>query len=197
MRELTFDHITNGNEVYFDCLNAILGNTPRNSMIDLGCNLAPHTSRLGFKERKYIDILPRILDYPEEQQYFEQADILKTPINKYYDVSFALDVPEHLTIDNGLKLYDIMLNISGKVICFTPLNDIFGFDWVTDDPEAHRSLWQPEMLESLMPDTWVYLSFPNFHKIWNGGAFFYWHCKDLDKEFERITNEINKFSWAK
>lgn len=196
MRELIFEHITNGNEIYMDCLNLILGDTPRNSMIDLGCHHAHNTPLLKFNKRKYIDILPNILDHSEEQQYFVREDILNTPLDIHYDVSFALDVPEHLTIPNGLKLYDIMFKISGKAICFTPLSDLFGFDYETDNPEAHRSLWQPEMIESMMPDKFIYLSFPNFHKIWNGGAFFYWHCEYLNKEFERIQNEVNKLSWS-
>lgn len=192
MRELIFEHITNGNEVYFDCLNAILGDTPRNSMIDLGSNLAPHTARLGFKERKYVDILPRTLDYHEEQQYFEQADILDTPLDKHYTVAFSLDCVEHLTIPNGFKLIQIMNTISYKQILFSPLTDLFGFDYETDNPEAHRSLWHPVMFEG-----YAALTFPNFHKIWNGGAFFVWRCDDIDMDFERVTNEINKYSWAK
>ncbi len=198
MKELIFEKITNGNEVYMDCLNLILGDTPRKSFIDLGCHHAHNTPLLGFEKRKYVDILPNVLDFPQEQQYFQQSDILETPLDVKYDVSFALDVPEHLTIDNGLKLYDIMFKISDKSICFTPLDDIFGMNYETDDPESHRSLWQPEMLEGILPDTFIYITFPNFHKIWNGGAFFYYHVKgDIDKEFNRITNEINKFPWAK
>lgn len=198
MRELIFEHITNGNDVYMDCLETILGDTERNSMLDIGCNLAPHTPLFNFKKRKYIDILPRILDYQEEQPFYEQADGLEylRRYKEYYNVIFALDQIEHVTINYGVTQINTMKEWSDKQIFFTPLDDIFGFDYVTDNPEAHRSLWQPGMIESMFPDTFIFLTFPNYHSVWNGGAFFFVSSKgNIDKEFERITNEINKYSW--
>lgn len=198
MNEIIFQEVIGGGSVYMDTMTAILGDTPRNSMIDLGAHHATHTPLFKFKERKYVDILPNVLDFEEEQQYFVQADILDTPLDVHYDVSFSLDCCEHLTIENGLKLFKIMFAISDKQILFTPLTDLFGMDYETDNPEAHRSLWQPEMLEGFFPNTFIFLTFPNYHKIWNGGAFFFYSLKgDIDKEFERIKTEINKFIWAK
>lgn len=193
-----YNNISNGNlEIYMDCLNAILGEGERNSMIDLGCNLAPHTPLLGFKERTYVDILPRVLDHKEEQQYFKQEDILNVDINKKVDVSFALDVIEHLTQQNGISLLKKMDVISDKQILFTPTSDIFGMDYETDNPESHRSLWSTEMFEFIKPNHYAYLIFPYYHKIWNGGAFFIWHCKNIEQDFERVTNELKNKSWNK
>ncbi len=198
MMLLSFDKITDGNDVYMNVMNDILGDTPRNSMIDLGAHKAAHTPLFGFKERRYVDILPNILDFPEEQKYFVQADILDTPLDKIYTVSFSLDCCEHLTIENGIKLIKIMQAISFKQILFTPLDDLFGMDFETDNPEAHRSLWSPELVEKLFPNQFIFISFPKYHSVWNGGAFFFTSCKgDIDIEFERIKNELNKYSWAR
>jgi hypothetical protein len=187
-----YPNINGNKEIYLDCLNAIIGESNRNSMIDLGCNKAPHTPLLGFEYRAYIDILPRQLDYPDEQRFFTQKDIL-TIDSTYRDVSFALDVIEHLTVDDGYKLLKVMESISDKQILFTPTTDLFGMAQDGDkDPEAHRSLWEPEMT----PD-YACLVFTEYHKVWNGGAYFLWKCKDLENEFNRVVNELKTKSWNK
>jgi hypothetical protein len=198
MRELIFDKVTDGNIVYMDMMEIILGSTHRGTMIDLGCHKAAHTPLFKFKERKYVDLIKNTLDFPEEQQFFEVGDILDTPLDKRYNVAFSLDVIEHLTITNGAKLLNIMNTISDKRVLFTPLDDLFGMDLETDNPESHRSLWKPEIIEELFPNQFIFVTFPNYHKVWDGGAFFFYSLDgDIDKEFNRITNEINKFSWAK
>lgn len=198
MMVLTYDNITNGNEVHMDVLNEILGVTSRNSMLDMGCHHAAHTPLFRFNKRKYVDILPNVLDFPEEQQYFEQADILDTPLNVHYTVTFCIDCIEHLTIENGVRLLNIMQTVSYKQILFTPLTDLFGMDYETDNPEAHRSLWSPEMIDHFFPNQFISICFPNYHKVWNGGAFFFYSCKgDMPQEFERIKNDLNKYSWAR
>lgn len=198
MYKIEFPHIKDGNEVYLDCLQAILGDDERNSMIDLGCNLAPHTPKFGFNERKYIDIIERELDHKSEQQFFEQGDVLDTPLDKHYDVAFSLDCIEHLTYDNGIKLLDIMSKISQKQILFTPLDDIFGMDYETENPESHRSLWKPEMIEEKFPNKYIFIVFPRFHNGWNGGAFFFYSINkfDINNEFKRVSEKLNKYQWA-
>jgi hypothetical protein len=32
--------------------------------------------------------------------------------------------------------------------------------------------------------------FPDYHKVWNGGAFFAWKCGDIEKDFERVIKII-------
>lgn len=196
--QLTFPNVTNGNIVYMDVMNDILGYTPRTSMIDLGCHKAAHTPLFNFEKRKYVDILTNTLDFPQEQQYFEQSDILDTPLDVHYSVSFSLDCIEHLTVENGVKLLNIMLTISDKQILFTPLTDLFGMNFETDDPESHRSLWSPEMIENSFPGKLIFICFPKYHSVWNGGAFFFFSCNEnIEQEFKRISEKLNTYSWAK
>jgi hypothetical protein len=187
----TFTDVVGNREVYMDCLNAIIGEK-RNSMIDLGCNLAPHTPLLGFSERAYYDILDRVLDYPEERIFFTKQDILEVVPSKVVDVAFALDVIEHLTIEDGYKLLSKMEKYAHKQILFTPLTDLFGFDYDTPDPEAHRSLWNPEMSPQ-----YASIIFPDYHRVWNGGAYFFWKSENIEQEFESVLNILKNREWAK
>jgi hypothetical protein len=66
-----------------------------------------------------------------------------------------------------------------------------------DHPDNHRSGWTPEILESLMPNHFAYIIFPDFHKAMNTGAFFFYHTKDIQQDFERVKNELNNKSWSK
>jgi hypothetical protein len=193
--KLTIKGVEGNKQIYMDCLNAILDNTMRDSFIDLGCNLAPHTPLLGFKERKYIDIINRKLDFENEQQYFSQENILNIDQSKKYNVSFALDVIEHLTVKDGKKLLGVMSNVSEKHILFTPLDDVFGMDFETDNPEAHRSLWSPEMVEEMFPGMYAFISMPDYHRSINGGAFFFWNNNGDD--YKSIFATIKNIPWTK
>ena len=187
---ITFDNVCGNEQVFMDCMNAILGNTKRNSMVDFGCHHAAHTPKFGFKERVYIDILPQVLDHPNEQQYFIQKDILDVEECSYnVDVAFANDVCEHLTIPNGYKLFRIMESVSTKQILFTPLGEM----WVgtSGHPEEHASGWTPEMVEG-----YASIVFNHYHKVWGFGAWFFWKCDNLEQEFERVKNELKSKSWA-
>ncbi len=188
--KIIFDNRQGNDEIYYDCLQAILGNTKRNSFVDMGCHKSPHLPRLGFKERTYIDILPQVLDYPEEQQYFIQKDVLDVEKGSYkVDVAFSLDVCEHLTIPNGYKLFEILESISTKQILFTPLGEM----WVgtSGHPEEHASGWTPEMIPG-----YASIVFPDYHKGWGFGAFFFFRCDNLEQEFERVKNELKTKRWA-
>ena len=190
--QLTFPNVYGNYDIYTDVLKAICGNTDNKSMIDLGCNLAPITPVLGFKKRVYIDILPRILDYPEEQQYFIQDDVLEyLQKDNHYDCSIASDFCEHLTPMDGTKLLTLMELKSDKQILFTPL----GAHIVETDnylPEAHHSAWTPE----LTPD-YASIIFPHYHLQLGIGAYFFFKCKNLKEEFERVFNELKQKEWAK
>jgi hypothetical protein len=182
--KMTIPKINGSYELYMDVMLSICGDQ-RGSMIDLGCNLAPCTPLLGFKKRKYIDIVPRTLDHPGEQQYFEQGDILITDIHYYYDTSICSDVIEHLTVENGRKILARMEDRSDRQILFTPLDDTFGFDYETDDPEHHRSLWKPEDFNG-----YASIVFPHYHPQLNAGAFFFWKCKNIESDFDRVLFQI-------
>lgn len=194
MYELVFP-LVNGDEIVFmDTLNILIGDNT-NSFIDLGCCHASQTCKLkNIPKRKYVDIIERILSYQEEQQFFEVGDILKIKQNtgEKYSVSFALDVPEHLYKEDGVKLYNIMGNISDKVICFTPLDEWMMTNDEDKNPESHRSIWKPKDLD----DTWIKIIFPVYHQRLNIGAWFYMKCDNLKEEFDRIQNELKQKSWA-
>lgn len=187
---IVFENRPGNEEIYMDCMNAILGNTKRNSMVDLGCHHAAHTPKLGFKDRVYIDILPQVLDYESEQEYFIQKDILEVEEGSYNaDVVFGLDIIEHLSVENGYKLLKIMESISTKQILFTPLGEM----WVgtSGHPEEHASGWIPEMVEG-----YASIVFPHYHKAWGFGAWFFFRCDNLEQEFERVCNELKTKRWA-
>lgn len=210
----------NGNyEIFLDCLNSIIGSN-RESFLDMGCNKATCTGTLtDFKTRRYIDILPRELDYPSEQQFFEQSDILDENIYKYYliehfngargkkcgggvemyynySISFNLDCIEHLSFDDGLRVLDIMGKISSKQVIFTPDKEWMFTSEEDKDPEAHRSLWTPEIMEELFPNKYAFIHFPNYHPSLRIGAFYAWHCENIEQDFERVKNELKQKSWT-
>ncbi len=189
--EIRFENRQGNNEIFIDCLEAILGNTKRNSMVDLGAHHAAHTPKFGFKERVYIDILPQVLDHPDEQQYFIQKDILEVEEGGYnVDVAFGLDIIEHLSVENGYKFIKIMESISTKQILFTPLGEM----WVgtSGHPEEHASGWTPDMVEG-----YASIVFPGYHKLWGFGAFFFFKCENLEDEFNRVCSELKTKRWAK
>src|SRR5690348_1907842 len=185
MMHITFDDVYGNSDIFMNCLETIIGENT-NSFIDLGCCHASHTGRLKqFKERKYIDVLERQLDFPEEQQYFQKLNILELPEDKKYDTSFALDVIEHLYESDGWKLLQIMGNISNKQILFTPL-DAWMMTYAEDkNPESHRSLWKPQWIEKVAPEKFAFLIFPQYHNSLAIGAFFFWHTENIKEDFER------------
>lgn len=193
--QVTFERVHGNDEVYLDCLRAICGDTEGKSMVDIGCNLAPHTSKLGFKKRKYIDILDRVLDNPKEQRYFVKANALDyLELNeKWYDVSMSLDNIEHLSYNDGHRLIKLMLCNSSKQVFFTPLNPWMMTDDNDLNPESHRSVWTPD----LMPPMFASIVFPVYHPTLNIGAWFGWNCKDTKQDFERVKNELKQKAWAK
>lgn len=191
--KLEFKNIEGNIEVYMDCLRAICGETEGRSMIDLMCCFAPNTPKLGFDTRIYVDAIHRKLDHVMEQRFFCKKNVLEIDphIENVWDVSICSDGIEHLTIQDGHKLIKIMEMISSKQILFTPTTEIFKMvDPENKDPEAHRSLWYPDCF----PD-YACIIFPDFHKVWNSGAFFFWRCDEIEKDFERVKNILSTKSW--
>jgi len=179
-------------ELYMEVLRAICGYTMGESMIDLGCCFAPNTPKLGFIGTRYVDIIYRELDDPQDQVDFHKADILNLPEylktdenNNKYNVALCLDCIEHLTVEDGNRLLKIMDEISHKQILFTPTTNLFGLN-NDDTPEAHRSVWSPEMLPG-----YACIVFPDFHYAWGGGAFFAWRCADIENDFNRVKQILN------
>lgn len=194
----TYPNIEGTIELYMKVMRAICGPTEGKSMVDIGCAFAPNTPRLGFEKRLYIDILDRKLDHPEEQQFFVQGDawsILNSHAHfnrqKDFDVAIASDFIEHIHENEVWKMISVMEYVSKKQIIFVPIGEIFKLhNSGINDPEAHHSLWFPEKF----PSNWYRIVYPDYHKVWNGGAFFAVHCErisDTEKDFQRVIKEIN------
>lgn len=192
---MTIQFDTEGSgDLHLEVLKILCGDTSGKSMIDLMCCHARTTGALGFDRRQYMDI--QHWDLEQESQYFVQANVLDQDweVSPHFDVSLCLDGIEHLTVPDGQRLIAIMQLISDKQILFTPLNNFFGMSGVhNSDPDEHRSLWTPEQF----PD-WITIVFPNFHKIWEGGAWYGMKSiGGMTEEFDRITQLLTQKSWAK
>lgn len=196
MMTLILPGITGTIDIYMKVLREICGDTTGKSMIDLMCCFAPNTPKLGFEKRTYIDIIDRKLDHESEQEFFTEADALDllfighwekgSPKPTKYDVSICSDGIEHLTVEDGYHLLAVMDDISLKQILFTPTTELFGMAGKENfDPEAHRSLWTPEMMPG-----YATIVFPDFHPSWNSGAFFAFKCENVEQEFQRIKTNL-------
>jgi hypothetical protein len=192
--QLIFENVHGTGEIYMDCLKAICGDTEGKSMVDLCCCTAPNTPLLGFKERTYVDVLPRVLDHPGEQEFFVQKDVIDFlgEASRCYDVAICSDGIEHLTKPDGFELINLAMSAANRSVFFTPLGDhLVGDD---DNPENHHSGWTPGDLE---PHNYHnVIAFPHYHKLLNVGAFFFWACCDLEGDFARVFNLLNNKSWA-
>lgn len=181
--KLTYNCEGNG-VLYLQIMKAICGDTSDKSMADLGCHTAPYTAQLGFKERTYIDIQDRGLDFKEEEKYFVNQDIMDFLIEgKHYDVLISSDSIEHFSKEDGEAVLELMQLYSNKQIIFTPLG---AYNITKDDnPDSHRSGWYPKDFKG-----WASIVLPNFHPSLNTGAFFVWHCENIEQDFKRVKNEL-------
>lgn len=198
--QITFKGVEGNNEVYTDCLKAICGETEGKSMADLCCNLAPHTPKLGYKKRVYVDVLERKLDDENEQKYFVKEDAFEflTPKNSFkFDDIIMSDGIEHFSEADAWEILGRMQLYCNKMILFTPLGD-YMVDTVSTDPEGHHSGWTPEkLINAYGEDFFNYIVLPQYHPTLNIGAFFFWRCKNNKADFERVVNELKQKRWTK
>jgi hypothetical protein len=153
------------------------------SMIDLCCNHATCSSRIGFSKRRYVDVKEKILDDPQEQEFFLQQNALN--VDGLYDVALCFDGIEHLTKEDGFQLVKVMQKVAPVRIIFTPLGDLAVGDF-THSVDDHKSGWMPDDFPGF-----GCLVFPNWHPTLNAGAFFAFQCPGLDQEFERVKLELS------
>lgn len=198
---IDFHGVTGNGEIYMDVMRAICDDPREKSMLDLMCHKAPYTPLLGFKTPVYVDIQERDFDFPKEKRSFVKWDVRKimdcrlVVNNAPFDVAICSDGLEHLTEDEGIMLLKNMNFLSHKQVLFTPLGEL---DVCNDDhPDNHRSGWFPAMIDFIMKGHFAYIVFPDFHKSINAGAFFFWHCADIEKDFKRVINELKTKSWTK
>lgn len=187
--QITFDNIEGSEEVYLDVLNAICGDCSENGLIDLGCCEATHTGQLKFKDSLFVDIQDRKLVNGREITKMDVFDFLNSCVGKI-DVMTALDFIEHLTIEDGNRLIDKMIEHSKKRIIFTPLGEYLVQTGATT-PDQHRSGWYPDNFPG-----WNTIVFPKYHPTLGIGAFFVWHSDNVKEEGERVFHELKEKSWT-
>ncbi len=173
--------------VYLSIMNIVCGEVANKSMIDLCCHKAPYTSRLGFKQKTYVDILDRGLDDSNEQNKFIQSDVidfLKSTNNKY-DVAICSDGIEHFLEKDGHELVSLMESVSDKQIIFTPLGEVMMNIYLDNHYDTHKSGWVPKMLPNYLA-----IVLPDFHPSLQSGAWFAINCNELEKE--RIIKQIKQ-----
>lgn len=185
--KLEYSGVVGSGELYLKVLKAICGDTAGKSMVDLMCHHAPYTPLLGFKDRLYVDIQDRGLDHKEEEQFFIKSDIWSFLVENdklRCDVMICSDGIEHLEKQEGFDLLFTMKLMSGRQIIFTPLGECKIAD--DDNPDSHKSGWMPDDF-----GYWATIVFPDFHPTLGCGAFFAWHCDDIQQDFKRVKNELN------
>lgn len=172
--------------LYLQILKAICGNTAGKSVLDLCCCKSPHVPQLGFEKRTYVDIQDWGLDFPEEQLYFFQRDVFNFLNDcEHFDVAVISDGIEHFTKAQGITLLFLMQSRSAKQIIFTPLGDYLIEKKTTDNPDSHKSGWLPKDFPG-----WGIIELANFHPTLGIGAFFSWHCEDMEEDFKRVSEEL-------
>lgn len=186
--QIILEGVTGSGELWLDIMKIICGNKPTHpasNMCDIMCHRAPYTPLLGFAERTYIDIQDRGFDFPEEKNNFICMDaiayLMDCPVD--YDVIICSDGIEHLTINQGERLLQLMRLNSEMQVIFTPLGDYMVDVGMNNNPDSHLSGWTPGML----PD-YLSIVFPNFHESLNIGAFFAVNCSIEEKQ--KIFKEI-------
>lgn len=182
-------------DIHLDVLKAICGNTENESMIDLCCGFCPQTRQLRFTDEMYVDVVQR--DLAERGNRFMIADVfdfikILFPVRK--GTSFLLDALEHFQKEKSLTILKWMEQNTHRQVIFTPLGDYVIETTPTNNPDSHKSGWQPEELNKIGYATIV---FPNFHQTLNVGAFFSFKHVNLEQEFNRVITELNRLKWAK
>jgi len=126
-------------------------------VIDFGCgkgewgfliktHIEPNVWITGIDiHKKYLDLLSKFKIYDK----IINADFLKYDFNEKFDVALMMEVLEHLSFEEGLKLIKIARDCTKEAIFIsTPINE--PQDAMEDNPrEKHISEWDCPILESL------------------------------------------------
>jgi cyclopropane fatty-acyl-phospholipid synthase-like methyltransferase len=170
-------------QAYLSCLEKILSDrfpiTQRNiiitcqslidddyTILDIGCGLKLLTKLLVCKKLIGIDIWADYLTDDDIAGDIRQLDKLIEP--KSFDVVIAIDIIEHLTEEEGLKLLCDMENIARKkIIIVTP------------------TYWSSNVETIKDPKIWSYNNPYNYHKS-------FWSVEDFFKQgYAQIPVNLN------
>ena len=178
-------------------LKAICGSTEDKTLIDLCCGSAPQTGQLPFQSKTHVDAVYRNLVGGGEMIADDVIDFLKKSFGRKWNISISTDSIEHFRDKDAWEFVELTSKVADKNIWFTPLGEFcMTLDPENNDPDTHKSEWTPEKLETAQPGYWSFLVFPQWHPTLRNskneilGAFFFWHSKDADADFERVKNEL-------
>jgi hypothetical protein len=137
--------------------------------LDLGCGKAEHTLPLG--DLMLVDAI-KMEGAPEGVLIADIRNIDPIVESNRFGTVYLLDVMEHLTKVEGLKLLKELERHCDRIVFFTPLGDL----WMTNDdhPYSHKCGWMPKEAVDLGYKVWEW---PIFHKFADGqihGAFWAW-----------------------
>jgi hypothetical protein len=175
-------------ETYQTIIAEIFGpETEKQSLIDLCCGECTMSRNYPFKTKLYVDILEWPTMPPETRKTFVQTDVLGDHeiFNRKYDVANCSDGIEHFARNKGLELIARMELISSKQVFFTPIGPLWLHPESDTDPTSHKSFWYPSDLP-----TYAHIELPNYHPLLGCGAFFFWHCEDIEKDFNRVSSAL-------
>jgi hypothetical protein len=178
---------TGSGDLYRKVMKSICGDVRGKTALDVCCGEIPHVKELGFAKVTHVDIEDR--GGAGNDPDFIKSDIFEffKKNKKIYDVSIASDCIEHFRRKDAHELLHQMDLCSDCQIVFTPLGPYMVEYEQTNNPHSHKSDWYPEYFKG-----WATITFPNFHKLMNLGAFFAWNCIGIDEEFERVKKELNQ-----
>ena len=121
------------------------------SVLDVGCGAAPNLRNLGVA--RCVGIEGYLSAVEEAQRRKTQDEIIHGDVRELsrhfspgqFDACIALDVIEHLTKPDGIKLMEQMEKIATKkVVFFTPSGFLPQRHTANDDLQEHLSGWEAE-----------------------------------------------------
>jgi SAM-dependent methyltransferase len=126
------------------------------SVLDIGCGTAPTMRELGVKHSVGVEGYPpyseqiRRENLQDELVECDVRDIAKHFQPRQFDACVALDLIEHLTKEDGLKLIQSMETVAKKrVVFFTPSGFLPQRHAANDDLQAHLSGWDADEMRKL------------------------------------------------
>lgn len=126
------------------------------TVLDIGCGTAPTMRELAVKRSVGVEGYPPFSEQAKKENLQDELvecdvrDISKHFAPSQFDACVALDLIEHLTKEDGLKLIRSMEIVAKKrVIFFTPSGFLPQKHAANDDLQAHLSGWEAAEMKGL------------------------------------------------